>query len=208
MTRLPRPCSAQEAVERAQRLVSDPTLGNGQHVYWIGTGDYRGEDKGPWTTNNGGTGCDCHGLPPWAYKYRRHRPGFNAGGSVTDWDNCDAAIEDATREQDLWFEVDTPAPGDILVWPSVYVKRASDGKRVRVRVGHTALVESVSRLAEWDPTFPTWSLIDVIQVHGPNGRRPAAVRTNAAWWASKEAVNGHGSNPAWRSRILRSVSER
>lgn len=205
--RLPRPCAAVDAIARAQELLELAELGNTTHPYWLGTGDFVVEGRGPWTTNNGGTGCDCHGLICYAFKTRRHRPGHNAGpwSTVVDWQNCDSAIEDAEHEQDLWIPVpesDVPRPGDIAAWPSIYVV----GKRVRI--GHVMIIESTARLVEWDWSAPSWELLDGIHVCGPNGRRPAAVRTTGAMWAGRERPPGLAADPRYRSRILRSVDER
>lgn len=200
--RQPRPCSAEEAVARAQELLAVPELGNAVHPYWLGTGDYVAEGLGPWTFNHGRRGCDCHGLICWCYRVKRHRPGYNAGpwSTVVDHQNCDSAIEDAEHEQDLWVPVeDGPRLGDILVWPSIYVRGE------RRRIGHVALLESVARCAEWDWSAPSWELLDVIHVCGGNGRRPAAVRATGAAWAGRDRVLGE-VYPEHRSRILRIVA--
>ncbi len=206
--RLPRPCSAELAVARAINLLVNSSLGNATHPDWLGTGNYplTGADV-PWTTNAGGTGCDCHGLACWAYTLPRHRPGYNHGAhaTVSDDDNCDAAIEDSTHERDLWTLVELlpaprnrPEPGDLLCWPTIRV----GGKRVRY--AHTLLVESVDRVTAWDWATPAWPLIDVIQVKGPNGRKPAAVRSTAAICAAARYWGG-AVHEEYRTRVLRSV---
>lgn len=201
--RLPRPCPALEAVARAESLLTVPSLGNARHPYWLGTGDYMGEDRGPWTFNNGATGCDCHGLICYCFKTKRHRPGHNKGqwSTVVDHQNCDSAIEDSEHEQDLWVPVtDVPQPGDIGVWGSIWIA----GKRYRI--GHVFIVTSISRLAEWDWAYPSWDHLDGIHVCGGNGRKPAAIRTTGAMWAGRDRVQGLGTRWEWRSRILRSRS--
>lgn len=190
-----------DAVRRAQDLFDRPELGNASHAYWLGTGDYLGEDRPPWTANNGGTGSDCWGLVAWAHRQPRHLEGYNPGGSVVDWINCDSAIEDAEGPARLWSLADRPEPGAIIVWPSLDLH----GKRVRW--GHVSIIESISRVAEWDPAMPSWALLDVIHICGPNGRKPAAVRASGALWAGRDRVSGAGVNQAWRSRLLRPVRE-
>ncbi len=92
-----------------------------------------------------------------------------------------------------------PEPGDIVVWPSIL----RGGKRWRI--GHVALIESVARCMEWDWAAPSWELLDVIHVCGPNGRKPAAVRATGRIWAGKERWGGE-TNAKWRSRVLRVVA--
>ena len=117
---------------------------------------------------------------------------------MADDQNCDSAIEDSDHERDLWEPAERPEPGDIIVWGSIWLA----GKRVRI--GHVALIESVSRVLEWDPHYPDFSLLDVIQVCGGNGRKPAALRSNGAIWNRRDHILG-GVHPAYRSRLLRSV---
>jgi hypothetical protein len=188
---------ATDPVLRAIQLLTDPALGNADHPYWLGTGDYRGEGRPPWTTN-GGTGSDCWGLIAYVHRQPRHRVGYNPGGSVVDWIQCDSVIDDADRGGLAWRTAPTPERGDIVVWPSI------DRGGKRLRMGHVALVESIARLrGPW--TGAEWALLDVIHVCGPNGRRPAAVRATGAMWGGRDRVDGLGTDQRWRSRVLRVV---
>lgn len=139
-----------EAVSRARSLV-------GRGIYLLGTGGYKptpgiDEDLAPWTphprTGQRGDFCDCWGLVSWAFRQRRHRPGYNLGGSVTDDINTDSAIEDARRiprgetkpRAEQWHQVDmhNAQCGDLLVWPSI---RGPGGGRLRI--GHVGIVSAV-----------------------------------------------------------------
>jgi hypothetical protein len=186
---------ATDPVLRAVRLLTDSALGNADHHYWLGTGDYRGEGRPPWTTN-GGTGSDCWGLIAYVHRQPRHRINYNPGGSVVDWIQCDSAIDDADKRGLAWRTAPTPERGDIAVWPSI------DRGGKRLRMGHVALIESTARLrGQW--TGEEWNRLDVIHVCGPNGRKPAAVRATGAMWGGRDRVAGLGADPRWRSRVLR-----
>lgn len=209
MRLFPRPCPPDEALRRVRSLVDLRSLANVANCYWLGTGDYRPllADDGrvlldvPWTANRGGTGSDCHGLACWGYKVPRHRAGYNRGpwATVEDDQNCDSAIEDAEHGQDLWTLVtDRPQPGDILCWPTI--RRGGE----LVRMAHTLFVEGVGRCAEWDWQNPAFELLDVIQVCGPNGRKPAAVRSTGVACRNRDRVLG-GIRHEYRTRVLRSV---
>jgi len=196
------PCSPAEAVKRALSLV-----GRGGK-YWLGTGDYRpfkpvpgdGEPVDlPWTTNNGGTGSDCCGFAiNWCYKLVRHRPGYNVGSwsSCSDDINCNSAIEDAEHARELFQTVQTPAPGVLLTYPTIYL--TVDGQR-RQWVGHVGIVVGVSRCKSWLHDKPDYSLLDVVQVCGPNGRAPAAIATDGAIWTHHDHDWG---KPEHRTKML------
>lgn len=158
-------------------------------MYLLGTGDYRPHPGGsdlPWTPYTGPTGTqaygsDCAGFAIcWAWKLVRHRPGFNRGrwSTVEDDINCNSAIEDANHKQELFTEVDTPRPGDLLAYPSFYL-RLNDGTRHQF-IGHVGLVSSVPRL--WDPKHRNYRGCGVIQCHGPNGFKPGVVVTDGSIW--------------------------
>lgn len=186
-----RPCPPAEAVERALAL-----LGRTE-PYVLGTGDYRGIGRDPWTTRKDGrTGCDCWGLIAHAYRLPRHRPGYNKGrwATVSDDMNCDAAIEQAEHITDdaVWAPAgDQPAIGDVLVWPSI---RGPD--RRRLRIGHVALVVDVP--AEWQPERYDW--LTVVQCQ--SSREPAIMRGPGSAWRGRETWRG-ATDTRWRSRLLR-----
>jgi hypothetical protein len=155
-------------------------------VYELGTGDYRPRVIDgrlidvPWTENGGPLGSDCAGFAiSWCYKLRRHRPGFNVGAwsSVSDDLNCNSAIEDADHEGDLFERVTTPAPGVLLVYPTIRLVGHPNPW-----IGHVAIVTSVVRCREWDNERPDYSLLDVAQCCGPNGRGPAVIASDGSIW--------------------------
>lgn len=186
----PRPCLAATAVERTLSLVGK----GGQYV--LGTGDYLGDGKPPWTTRAGLSGSDCAGFAMcWAYKLPRHRPGYNHGAwsSVSDDINCNSGIEDAEHARDLFELTDTPRLGDLLTYPTFTVS----GKRF---IGHVGIVVGVSRVLEWDPAIPQYELLDIAQCKGPNGRAPAVVATDGSVWAHHDTL---WPKLQHRTRILR-----
>jgi hypothetical protein len=186
-----RPCSPAEAVDRAVAL-----LGRTE-PYVLGTGDYRGIGRDPWTTRKDGKrGCDCWGLIAHAYRLPRHRPGYNKGkwATVSDDMNCDSAIEQAEHITDdpVWaLAGPQPAIGDVLVWPSI---RGPDRKRLRI--GHVAIVVAVP--AEWAPE--RWDWLTVVQCQ--SSRQPAIMRGPGSAWRGRETWRG-ATDTRWRSRLLR-----
>ncbi len=184
--------SSAEAVKRALSIV-----GQGG-VYWLGTGDYKpnGMRDVPWTTNNGGTGSDCCGFAiNWCYQIVRHRPGFNVGpwSSVSDDINCNSAIEDADHAQDLFERCDTPFPGALIAYPTIRILS-------HVFVGHVAIVTGINRVGAWDATAPNWTLLDVAQCCGPNGRGPAVIKSDGAIWSHHDTM---WPKPEHRTVMLR-----
>jgi hypothetical protein len=199
-----------DSLLRAQRCI-------GKGAYYLGTGDYRpvnGKDE-PWTTNADGTGCDCSGFALcYCQKLPRHRPGFNRGGSVTDWINCDSAIEDACGVIDdddgvmvrrpireLFEPADYPYPGTMLVWAAI----RKNGKRIKI--GHASVVESCTvPLADWGTRgHVDWRTVTLIQCRGPNGKRPGVVRSIGTSWENHDQDWARGAKP-WRgSKLLRRV---
>jgi hypothetical protein len=199
-----RPCSAAEAVQRALSLVA---AGTGQ--YELGTGDYRPRvvagvlvDE-PWTENGGRAGSDCAGFAEcWAYKLTRHRPGYNRGpwSTCSDDLNCNSAIEDAQHARDLFAVVtDAPAPGDLIAYPTI---RLVVNGHAMEWCGHVCIVVGVSRAASFDITKPDWSLLDVAQCCGPNGRAPAVIASDGSIWNAHDHV---WPKPEHRSWLLRAV---
>lgn len=183
-----------ESVSRALSMVGV------KMPYVLGTGDWRpvgptGADV-PWTANGGATGSDCAGFAiSWCHQLKRHRPGFNRGSwsTVEDDLNCNSAIEDAEHKRELFVRAEAPQPGDLVAYPTIRL----GGK---VFIGHVCIVVNVSRVAEWDPKFPDYSLLDVAHCHGPHGRIPAVTMADGAIW------NRHDEQwpNAWhRSKVIR-----
>lgn len=220
MTRDPRPASGAEAVLRALRLLRAPD--NAQNGYQLGGGNYHPVTLSghlvdvPWTqvVDRSGAvhvGCDCAGLICWAYKLPRHRPGFNRGGKfdVDDDLNTSSMLGDAFGERDCWTLVtDSPRPGDVILYPSFSLYDPSghvlvhDGVPLRW-IGHCAIVIDTSRvIPPWSHVAPRWDELDVIQVRGPNGRTPAAIRTDGSLFAHHDLVWPRTENRSWLIRAL------
>lgn len=200
-------CWAGEAVERARSVVGK----GGQYI--LGTGDYRPKFKGakvvddlPWTPYwdkssswYNKPGSDCAGFAIcWAWKLRRYRPGFNVGpwSSVIDYINCNSALEDGLHKQELFVTLDEKAhvqPGDLLLYPTIYVK--VDGKKKQF-VGHVGLIEFVPVDFRWGD----WRRLGIIQCHGPNGYTPGAVRSDGSVWAHHDTL---WPKPEHRSQVVR-----
>jgi hypothetical protein len=199
----PRPCSAAEAVARALSIVGK----GGQ--YELGTGDYRPQPTFPgapdvdlpWTTNDlGARGSDCAGFAGcWCYKLPRHRPGYNRGpwSTCSDDLNCNSKLEDARHGRDLFAVVtDAPQPGDILAYPTIYLPGHPPF------CGHECIVVGVSRAAAFDISKPDWSLLDVAQCCGPNGRAPAVVASDGSIWNQHDHL---WPKPEHRSELIRAL---
>lgn len=161
----PRPLySTAQAVAQARALV-------GRGVYQLGTGDIDSAKDSP---------RDCFGFAFCeVYGVKRHRPGFNHGpwSTVEDDLNCNAAIEDSDHAGELFERVFTPSPGILLTYPTIRLPG-----HPQPFIGHVGIVVSVARCAEWDRDRPQYSLLDVVQCHGPNGRRPGIVATDGSIW--------------------------
>lgn len=192
----PRPCSAEEAVERALRFV-------GSGTYVLGAGNWSPGDlaDNPWTTKEGiSDACDCWGYTSWCLKQPRHVPGFNRGSwaTVSDDANCDSGIEDAEHLEQMFTIAPRPVPGDLVVWPSI----RDPNTRKRIRIGHVAIVVDASRCLEWDASAPAYDLLEVVQCQ--SATRPAVKRGSAVGWLFRDTFRGR-SNVAWRSRVIRPV---
>lgn len=196
----PRPCSAVEAVQRALSLDSTGK------PYELGTGDYRPRFLGslidlPWTTNAAGaTGSDCAGFAiSWCYRLQRHRPGFNVGpwSTAADDINVDSAIQDANHTRELFEIVTTPFPGALLLYPTITLPGHPGSW-----MGHVAIVVSVARCKAWDASNPDYSLLDVRQCMGGNGRVPGVVSSDGAIWANHDHT---WPLPQHRSVMLRAL---
>jgi hypothetical protein len=200
-------CYAGEAVHRARSMVNN----GGQYV--LGTGNYAPRFKGakviedvPWTPYwdkssswYNKLGSDCAGFAIcWAWKLRRYRPGFNQGSwsSVVDHINCNSALEDGLHTKKLFETLPEGAqlrPGDLITYPTIYVK--VDGKK-RQFVGHVGLVE----LVPLDFKYGDWRRLGIIQCHGPNGYKPGVVRSDGSVWAHHDTLWGKLEH---RTRIVR-----
>lgn len=178
----PRPhYTAAAAVAQARALV-------GHGVYQLGTGD---------DTSKGDDPRDCFGFAVCElYGLRRHRPGFNRGAWATVEDdlNCNSAIEDAGHAGELFERVQTPAPGILLAYPTIYLHGHPPF------IGHIGIVVGVSRCLEWDHEHPDYALLDVVQCHGPNGRKPGIVATDGSVWSHHDAL---WPKPEHRTAMLR-----
>lgn len=173
---------AKEAVRRALELV-------GRGIYQLGTGDIGSTGDDP---------RDCFGFAVCElYGLRRHRPGFNHGpwSTVEDDLNCNSLIEDAVHARELAEVVYTPAPGVLLAYPTIRLPGHPEPW-----IGHIAIVVGVSRCASWDHGRPNYSLLDVAQCRGPDGRRPGIVATDGSVWDHHDAL---WPRPEHRTVMLR-----
>lgn len=209
------PCSAAEAVARAKRMIGN----GGQYV--LGTGDYRPKSIAgrlvdvPWTARNGELGSDCAGFAIcYAYKLRRHRPGFAAGRVPREyWDqadidddiNCNSVIEDALTDQEICevVRVGIPQPGDLLVFASLRLT-LHDGTPFK-NIGHVGIVIGNSRVGAgvWNGQARPYHLLDVAQCRGPNGREPAVIQTDGSLWERHDEI---WPRPAHRTFVIRMKS--
>ena len=199
----PRPCSADEAVQRARQLLASP--GNASTGYVLGTGTYRPVTMGgrlidvPWSQTTDPTGMvhigsDCAGLICWAYKLPRHRPGYNTGAwaTVSDDLNSNSFIEDADHGHELFVRASgEPKPGDVLAYPTIHLQG-------HTFIGHVALVVGIAR---W--TGAGFHELNIIQVCGPNGRTPAAIASDGHVFDAHSTI---WPKPEHRSVLLRVIT--
>ena len=167
------PCSPEEAVQRMLELEASR-----KGCYAWGTGDY--DPAHPellgMTTAHGLTGWDCAGAAVCqAYRLFRHQPGFNrtAYATVEDDINVDSILEDADVElrggrQDLGELVTVPAPGILLMTPTIRIP-----EKAFVEPGHVRLIIDASK---WNPAAPRWADVVYLECRGPNKRTPGVVR--------------------------------
>jgi hypothetical protein len=174
--------------------------------YELGTGDYRPSAAGgasvdlPWTpAGSGALGSDCAGFAlSWCYKVARHRPGFNLGpwSSIAHDVNCNSAIEDADHAQDLFVRATgSVQAGDLIAYPTIMVPG-----HPQPFIGHVAIVVGVTRAAAFDRARPDYSLLDVAQCRGPNGRAPAVIASDGALWNQHDR---QWPKPQHRTVVLR-----
>jgi hypothetical protein len=137
--------------------------------------------------------CDCAGFVAWALGYDRKQPGF--GG--WDWVNCDSMLIEAKQNNEVWFDfVETPMPGDLVVFPSIDADNDGD----RDRVGHVGVVVEV--LKGWQPG--RFDLLRVVHCSMGNQRKfkRAIMETTAEVWARADVYKGK-MQQNWRARFLR-----
>ena len=170
----------QAAIERAQSMVN-------QGEYILGTGNYRPYQDAngnivdlPYTQRGGAgpLGSDCAGFAIcWCYKIVRHQPGFNNGSwaTVSDDINVDSVIEDANHKQELGIVTTAPVAGAWLLYPTIH-----DPRLQTPLIGHVAIIESVPDDFDADSDYRK---LTVIQCCGPNGHKPAIIRSDGTtWW--------------------------
>lgn len=180
----PRPLYANDmAVRHALSMV-------GRGVYQLGSGDIGSNNDDP-RDCFGFAYNECYGVP-------RHRPGFNRGpwATVEDDLNCNSAIEDADHHGELFERVQTPAPGILLAYPTIYLHGHPPF------IGHIGIIVGVSRCLEWDHDQPRYSLLDVVQCHGPNGLKPGIVKTDGSVWDHHDSL---WPKPEHRSALIRAL---
>lgn len=180
----PRPqFGAYEAVQRALAAV-------GHGVYELGTGnaDSSGEDPRDCC---GFATCECYGIV-------RHRPGFNVGSWSTCSDdiNCNASIEDALHEGDLFEIIFEPEAGALLKWPTIHLPGHPPF------TGHECIVVGTTRAyGKWDRTKPDYRLLDVVQCAGPNGRHPGILATDGGYWYQHDLLWPKPEHRSWMLRV-------
>lgn len=163
------PCTALEAVDRAMRMFQ-------QCEYQLGAGDYdRRTDATPQRA------FDCCGFAiSYAWKIRRHRPGYNRhtrasellphGATVVDDVNVDSFYEDAAYGvQELGVALlqhEAPRPGDLAITRSI---RKGDVLHAPAfsEMGHVRMFTKGP--VAWDPNHPSYASCTLVQIHGPNG---------------------------------------
>lgn len=189
----PRPCSREEALKRMLSLVGQ------DFPYVYGTGD----KQGCTTRKDGKCGMDCAGAAQcYAYNLKRHRPGYNKGkhATVSDDINTNSAVEDATHGQELWRVLgddETPLPGDLIAYKTVYVKRA-DGT-TKPAIGHVEMIVRVP--SDWKRS-DGYRALTTVHCHGPTGRRPGVTIDDGRAMDERDAKF---SKPEHRTHVLRVV---
>lgn len=162
-----------------------------QMPYQLGTGDYdpKHPDDPCTTRRDGKRGSDCAGAAQcYAYKLKRHRPGFASGqvplkyrdqSDVDDDINTSSGIEDALTKQEIYEIVNEGPvlPGDLLSYATLRIKGA-DGE-VHVFIGHVGMIKFVP---EGWTRADGFDQLRILQCKGPNGRMPLVVETDGSLW--------------------------
>jgi hypothetical protein len=94
-------------------------------VYKLGKGGYRPGDAHP------GSNCDCTGYAAWIVGLSRKQP------DTIGWVETSRIVKDATGEQQLFFQTETPEIGDFAVYGDWIDQDGSE------RQGHIGLITSV-----------------------------------------------------------------
>lgn len=141
----------------------------------------------------------CYGIPG-------HRSGYNAGWG-TDWCtgesatveddiNSNSAIEDALHGQDLFeLALGPPRMGDILAYPTIHLRGSEF-------VGHAAICVGIDRArGNWDSMRPQFSLLDMVECHGPNRTTPAIRRTDGAVFDRHSTTWPKPQHRSWLLRV-------
>lgn len=202
--REPRPATPAEAVARVRALLETPE--NALAGYVLGGGGYQPTWHTPWTGHGPNFGGDCRVPFLWGYMLPAERPGYNRQpwATVADDINYNSLLEDAEHEQDLVVPaLGTPLEGDIVAYPTLHITTHEDGVATEhTFIGHGALVVGVSRVKGWDPAAPVFAMLDIIQVCGGPGRKPAAIASSAAHFDVARPV-AKWPKPEHRPRLLR-----
>lgn len=184
--------TAAEALERCKRLI-------GAGTYRLGALDQEADQLVFDCTSF----CLRH-----AYGIDGHRPGYNrdwredwctgATSTVADDVNSNSAVEDAMHARDLFeLVVGAPQVGDIIAAPTI--RLASHPEPF---IGHGVIVFGVERAhRKWDPSRPTFALLDVIECRGPNGRNPAIRATNGTWFDERAQTWPKVQHRPWLLRV-------
>ena len=183
------PCSAAEAVNR---MLSVEDAGG---CYLLGGGDYSPLHPGvPWTYHDGRWGSDCAGAAIcFAYRIKRHRPGFNdqPQATISDDLNVDSICEDADPRRggrlELGELVTIPAPGVLLITPTIRLPE----KNFHM-MGHVRLIIDATK---WRPEAPRWADVVYLECRGPQLHTPGVTRNSGA------SVDQHDAAwPRWQHR--------
>jgi hypothetical protein len=203
-------CTSAEALTRARKIIGH----GGQYI--LGTGDYLGShslanvpsglSESPWTEATAGVGSDCAGFICWAFKKKRHRPGFNKGAwsTVEDDINCNSLLEDSVHLQQLCTRVnpgESIKVGDCLAWPTFRLRAFAEPHEVLTFVGHIGMVDYVPSDFVFSTTNPTlWHRLGIIQCHGPNHFTPGVVETDGSIWGRHDELWGKEEH---RTHVIR-----
>jgi hypothetical protein len=174
---------AEDALERAAIAEALTNI-----AYGLGRG---GRDPDAASPADARGRCDCSGLTAWLHRLDRRQLLAAARGdrpnvwvdldgdgdldpAVVAWLGTGGIITDALGAR-RWYEpVDRPELGALLVY-------AADPNAGR-GFGHVGMVTG-GLPAEWDPrSLALWRRLQVVDCHGPNGRRPGVMQVDGGGW--------------------------
>ncbi len=114
--------------------------------YKLGAGGRNPHTPTPFTQKDGVEGADCIGFVLWCLGLNRYQPQVEDGtiGDYGGWINTDSAMGDANSAQVFFEFTDKPAPGDLVVFPSI-----PDGRGGRKRIGHVGLITATGDTSGW-----------------------------------------------------------